>query len=552
MEAAPPLSQSPCPSQARLATTLPTRLLCALFLTSILSFAWLRFSDNTVDNDLWGHVLYGQRILASGDWTPPETLSWTAYGLPWYNHELLAEVVMGWIHAHAGGSGLWLYMMLMSGLTVGLALTGDSKADHWQKMVAWALFGASVNFIALGFAVRPQLFTALALVVLLRLLRGLSDGRNGLALFIPVLVVVWVNAHGGVLAGILCLGVMVGTETVFPLVPTRFVKGWHAEALSHRALLRLWGLLLCSLGALLVNPWGYKLVTWTVDSLQLARVELHEWQAMDFTWANLPFFVVVLMTFLGWAGSQKPRLAWQALILLMLAFMALMQQRHAPLFGLANLLFTPSHLADTLKRLRPRCASLIELLSLRGSQVICSILLCFATLLSLRLSISAPKEHPFTLEVENNCYPVAAIAFIKQHRLYANTLTFFDWGQHVLWELPLNPVSFDGRLDTVYPKSVMDEHWALYRGERMDQNVRWEEAELALLPTESGGQRLLLKNGWRLVYQDPLASILVRLTSPCDQRLRGVPTLLRGEDSLTGRTPFPEEPSEGIAHLGHR
>jgi len=26
-----------------------------------LSFAWLRFSDNTVDNDLWGHVLYGQR-----------------------------------------------------------------------------------------------------------------------------------------------------------------------------------------------------------------------------------------------------------------------------------------------------------------------------------------------------------------------------------------------------------------------------------------------------------------------------------------------------------
>src|SRR5690242_4869908 len=78
---------------------------------AVTAFVWWRMSENTADNDLWGHVLYGQRMLHLGGLETTETLSWTAAGQPWINHEVLAEIALGLTHRLAGGTGLWVLMM---------------------------------------------------------------------------------------------------------------------------------------------------------------------------------------------------------------------------------------------------------------------------------------------------------------------------------------------------------------------------------------------------------------------------------------------------------
>src|SRR5262245_33797670 len=57
------------------------------------------------DADLWGHVRFGQDLLASHRLVVPDTHSFTA-DKPWINHEWLAEVAMASVFAGLGPLGL--------------------------------------------------------------------------------------------------------------------------------------------------------------------------------------------------------------------------------------------------------------------------------------------------------------------------------------------------------------------------------------------------------------------------------------------------------------
>ena len=263
------------PTDQRQTVRLPStlRLLQASFVLAVICFAWLRFSDNTVDNDLWGHVLYGQRYWLQGQVRCKEMLSWTARGYEIINHEYLAEIVMGLVHRAAGGPGLWLYMMAMGIVTVALAFRVGRGPGRAQQWTALALLAASINFIALGFAVRPQLFTTLALVMELAWLLKITNGRLWWGLLFPPLFVLWGNLHGGVLAGILVLFVLAGVESVRALWPHPLGPGWDEIRPPRRNLLVYWSLFFTAVASLGLTPWGYGLVRWNIQAVLLDRVQ---------------------------------------------------------------------------------------------------------------------------------------------------------------------------------------------------------------------------------------------------------------------------------------
>ena len=519
------------------------RWLQVAFVFAVIAFAWLRFSDNTVDNDLWGHVLYGQRAWNQGQVRGPEVLSWTANGFDIVNHEYLAEIVMGGVHRLGGGSGLWIYMMVMAALTVVIAWRagrGSSPAEKWTSL---ALLAASVNFIAVGFALRPQLFSTLALVLELILLRRIVNGRFWWGLLLPLLIALWGNLHGGVLAGVIVFLVLAGMESVHALWPRPWGPGWEATRPPRRNL-AVYGLLFVPVAlALLLNPWGYGLVQWNISAVLRPRPQIHEWHALALSAAHAPFYIVAAVSALAWIFSRQPKKAWEAATLLLLAAMGVMHQRHVPLFGLANLILTPRHLADAARRIAPHCRSLVAALARPRVQAGAAAALLLGGGVCLAASFGAPREHPFTMEVEKSVYPVAAVEFIQAHRLFGKTITFFDWGQENLWALPHNPVSFDGRFDTGYPPAISAAHWDFYGGKAMGPAVRWSEAELALLPTGSGGAGLLMQAGWRSVYRDPLASVLVPPSGRHAAFMAGEAPLQRGREALRGREPFPDAPA---------
>src|SRR5262245_11672638 len=108
-------------------------------LTVILVALW-RFSENTADPDLWGHVLFGQRMLALHALEKSEPFSWTAPDYPWVNHEVGAELILGSTHLLMGGPGLLLLAMATGMFTFLMALRLGSEGLSWtERGVAWAI-----------------------------------------------------------------------------------------------------------------------------------------------------------------------------------------------------------------------------------------------------------------------------------------------------------------------------------------------------------------------------------------------------------------------------
>lgn len=476
------------------------------FCLAVIGLALWRFSENTADPDLWGHVLFGQRMLDMGGIEKTEPFSWTAPGHPWVNHEVGAELVLGAVHHLAGGTGLLLLMVFSGFLTIGLAIRLGAQDMGWpQRAAVWGLAGLLAKEIAFGFAARPQIFTAIGLALLLTLLRAAHRGRPRWLLLVPVLLGVWVNTHGGAVAGFCLLGLAAVAGTAQWLK-----EGPEGRTIPHPAM--LWAVTGASLAALFCNPWGPGLLRWLVDSILWLRPEISEWNPPEFGIEHLPFFALIPISLFSIVLSRRRRTWWEPAILLALAVASLRLQRHIPLFCIAAVAIVPPHLADTVERFKQYTANLGRLLANATVQWALTVLFLAAAAAAGAATVLHNKRDFLTMEVPSDEYPVAAAEFIREAGLHGNLLVSFDWGEFAIWELPGSRVSMDGRLDTCYPHDLIREHWNFYEGKEVDEAVLdINKADFALIESFCPGITRLGRDArWKLVYRDQLACVWVR------------------------------------------
>ena len=520
------------------------RVLKLAFCVAVILFAVFHFSENTADPDLWGHVLFGQRMIHQGSLDRVEPFSWTAFGHLWINHELLAEIAFGLAHWFAGGMGLLLLKVAVGLLTFWMVLCLGSQGMDWpMRAVAWGVGLIAVVEISFGFAARPQIFTALGLACELWILRRVHDGRKCWAFMLPVLFVVWINTHGGVVAGMLVLAAaLAGTtvQTIWIKIHLRVSSSVTWDAIIPWL---WWGAGLSAV-ALWLNPWGMKLPCWLVSSVLWSRPEIEEWNPAPFGLDHGPLFILVALTAVALLTTKRNRALWEVAVLVCLGIAALRYVRNAPLFAVAALALLPPYLIDFLRSVRKSMmATAALILSPVSRWMVIGCLLLLSGLM-LRAVFTLHKADGLTMEVPARYYPVSAIRFIQEHALTGNLFVYFDWGEMCLWELPNCPPSIDGRLDTCYSHDVITANWQLYNGEEVDPRVlNLSHAELALLPRHIAGVNLLAqKLGWKVVYADPLAVVLVRCVEHFP-RLSGLKLPILVEDiAVRSRFPFPDQP----------
>jgi hypothetical protein len=410
-----------------------------LFCAWVMALALYLFSEDTADPDLWAHTMVGERLLLTGKLQRVEPYSWTAPGTPWINHELLAEVALGASHLVAGGTGILLLKIIVGFLTFGIALAVGGMDLPWpQRAVAWAVGALAVVEISYGFAARPQIFTALGLSIELWLLRRITRGGVRWALALPVLFALWVNTHGGVLAG---LAALVATATAG--TATLFWSKWpvlakvRLEPTPARAVWALWGATLAGTAALLINPYGWELIRWTISGVVWLhqRTELEEWRPTTPSWSHAALFVLAFLVLISFVWSRRPRALWEMAVCAGVAVFAFRSVRHTPLFAIAALAFAPPHLADALDRFRESFSGLESLFQRPAMKLALAVFLAATTLGECASAFLLHKDHPLTMEVPRSQYPLGAISFIREHGLKGNLLVFFDWGEQCLWEL---------------------------------------------------------------------------------------------------------------------
>ena len=292
--------------------------LAGLAVASLFIAFALRAALMPAQSDTFWHLRAGADILRTGDIPRVESYSFTAAGWPWRDHEWLWQP-FAYAAYHLGGMPLLTLssaVLAMGAVALSYRLTIGPLATRFLVVA----IGLPLSMAA--WVTRPHLVTLAAVPLLFTWLARERFWP------IPLLFVVWANAHGGVALG----GVLLTVATALAVLRWRLRRGPddRRRAVALAVVLPLSGL------ACLLTPFGTAMISFLSDSMvRIRAVSIGEWQpaipTTPFTagfWLLALVFVAVLIRRRGALrdGGASSWADWVvvagALTVLPLAFMA--------------------------------------------------------------------------------------------------------------------------------------------------------------------------------------------------------------------------------------
>jgi hypothetical protein len=467
----------------------------------LVGFIVFWFSHTIVDPDLWGHIRFGQDILRTGSIIQNDTYSYRTGGQAWINHEWLSEVIFASLYDRSGPAGLIAFKILVSSLILGLSYAHLRRGCLGPLPSVLLLVSISIPF-RMGLAtIRPQVFTYLLFLTQLFLLESARGARQYRLWLLPVLFAVWVNLHGGVLAGIGVLGIWAMVRAVgrLQIQPGRIRQGL-VDVFPVGSLCVVCGL------ALLLNPYRAALVEFLIKKGTVARPDIAEWAPMGLlSLAGLLDLGLLALGILGVIFTARKREPASMLILCVTAVLPFFSQRHYPLFALALVFLAGEHIADVWNRwLRPVAPRFENSRSIGFVCLAGSIL--FFGLSARRLGCIRIDPHYFP-------FPARAVALLERSSVRGNIAVPFSWGEYVIWHLgPGIKVSIDGRRETVYSderyRQSLDFSWGTGA---WDALLAEATTDIVLAPNGSRtGGLMSRKDGWAPLYKDTFSVLFAR------------------------------------------
>lgn len=463
-------------------------------------------SATTADPDLWGHVRFGQDIIASGSLPRDDSYSFTS-DRPWINHEWLAEVLMALAFEAGGSLGLNLLRVAVIGLVLLLVWSRLKAVDGLQRVQLVAV--AALGIVLRVHPIRPQLFSVLLFAVTLALITRAEERRSVRPLLVmPLVMLVWVNLHGGWIVGIGALGYWTAARMTTGTVP------------SDRPILAA-VLGVAALSATLVNPYGTGMWAFLAETVRVQRPHIGDWQPI-YTLAPafaLVWFIPVAVTAFAAARAFERIDRVHLGLVAILGVAAVRVSRLDAFFTLAAVFC----FAPLLRRGTDEAT--------RGDAFVPTGRLASAVLTAViagTFAVAAWRLPSIAMPPSLSPEPDAA-AYVREHRLEGRMLTWFNWGEYAIWHFsPRIRVSMDGRRETVYSDAVVSEHMRFYAGAQgsLDYPDRIG-ADYIWLPRTAGAVPHLLARGWRAAFEGPISILLsrsdslvaVRSTSSAPRRL---------------------------------
>ncbi len=483
-------------------------------------------APSRADPDLWGHVRYGQDLLRTGRIVQKDTYSYTA-DRPWINHEWLCEAVFAAIYNAVGPRGL---VALRFGLCLLLAWGVYAHARRYGLEAVRAAMLTLLVILAARYGlnvVRPQLFTYVSWLVVVWVIHQAEQGRPGWLAALPPLFALWINLHGGVLAGLGLLGVWAAARLGWDVL-----RAGRVSAAFTRPNLWIIACSAASAAALLLNPYGWRLLLFLARTATKQRPYITEWQPLRLlSLEGAEYLALLAVAAASLLATRRPRRPAAIAAFAAAAVLPLSAIRHITLFALAAAVLNAEHIADAWARWMPRSSGDEPRVSPVGRVAAA---LAFAAALWY-FGMCLPYFRGVRIGVMP--FPARAAALLRDSGVEGNLAVYFDWGQYALWHLgPRIKVSMDGRRETVYSDAVYkkDLQFRFGVGPKWDAMLKDYPTQMALLDKRFACFNLMkLLPEWRLAYEDPLCGLFVRKGSPQDA-------------ALADAKPNPDIPYDGV------
>ena len=465
----------------------------AMLAWGLAAVAVLTVSHRFNDPDVWFHLKLGEIVWNTGSVPSADAFSYTAYGHPWIAHEWLAQLSVYAAYHFGGYAGLMLWL---AGLTATLLVlvyvlcyrySGSALAAFMGGLCAWF-------FATVGLAVRPLLLGHVFFVVELLVLESATRDRRRLW-FLPPLFAVWVNCHGSYFFG---LGIL-GAYWVCTFLNGRWglvtAEAWDRKARKFLTVI----LVLCGV-ALCCNPVGVRLLTYPLNTLFQQPVDLNavqEWMAPDLRSGRALAMIAAAAGVLLLGILRRTELKLQELLFLAMAFgLATQHVRMLFLFGIV--------VSPILCRL---IAPLIGRDGNREHPIANAVLM---GMMAVAMAAAVPNTQGLQQQVRQ-CNPAAAADYIRRAGLRGPMLNEYVFGGYLIWALPEHKVFIDGRGDVYDWTGVFAQYgrWATLAEDPRELLDRYG-VQFCLLRADSAKARVASLLGWKTVYADEIATVLVR------------------------------------------
>jgi hypothetical protein len=467
------------------------------------------------DGDTGYHIRAGEIILKDMSVPRHDPFSFISPTLPWTAHEWLSEVVMALVHAAMGMAGIVLFFALLLATTYWLLFRwirtrgGNFLLD--LLILALVVLSSRIHWHA-----RPHVFSLLLIVILYRCLILHRENRGNRLYLIPIMMLLWVNLHGGYILGFIFMGVFLTSYFVGFMTSQGEERSLHANKGKQ-----LFLVCVASFLAACVNPLGVHAFLFPFRVVSQTYLMDHVMEFLSPNFHDYSPYRYLLLFLIGTLGLSNARLNLiELMLVLLLTSMSLYSMRYIPLCAIVYAPILSMHGNLLLKRYDGRCSKAIRDRSERYGMIDSSakgyaipliVLVVFTLLATGKIRVHFPDKTA----------PTAAIDFLRANAIPGNMFNNDEIGDYVIyWLYPKYKVFVDGRTD-MYGPPILKEYFKVAGIESGWKDVLEKyDINYIFFYTDSVLARYLLTDtGWRKIYSDNVATIFMRNTT----ENRGVP-----------------------------
>jgi hypothetical protein len=510
------------------------------------------------DAGIGWHIRTGQMILATHAIPRVDPFSITT-GQPWFAWEWLYDVIVGWLDSEAALNGVVLFTALIIALvfasTFRLLLRRGANVFVALVLVLLAASASMIHFLT-----RPHVVSWLFTLVWFWILDSWETDswdpaapsnpdssahpktRRGLPLWLlPLLMLVWVNVHGGFLVGFVLLAIY-WVSAAWRWWRLKLSEDHFEDALEKiRAGRRVRNLTLVgvvSAAATFANPYGSRLHVhiYRYLSNRFLMDHIDEFQSPNFHYvAQKCFAGLLLLTLAALATKRREIGVSKALVVLFAVYAGLYASRNIPVSSLLLVLVIGPWLSQAMESLAERRSrsgltrsgstrygstrsgstqflqrmKAIEL-SLRGHlwPIAAVLLACSIAAHGGRLGATQLMDAHF----DAKRFPVAAVNNLEKQALPGPLLAPDYWGGYLIYRLyPRVRMVVDDRHD-FYGEEFLKSYLKMVRVEPgWGDFLQQHEVHCILVPKDSALANILAESGgWQSIYADDVAVAFVR------------------------------------------